>query len=278
MIAVTGANGGLGGAFVSAAKERGVACAPLTRNDADLAKPDEIRSALLRIKPDVIVHSAAMTAVDLCEKERALAHAINVEGTRGVARAARELGARVVYISTDYVFDGEKEAPYSPADAPNPLNVYGETKLEGEKIVLSTPGGAVARTSWLYSKNGKSFVNTVLNLAAKNDTIKMVNDQSGAPTYSPDLAQALLTLIEKKAEGVYHIANSGHCSWFEYAKKILELKNIGGVKVLPITSAELNRPARRPRNSRLDCSDYARLAGAPLRPWDAALAEMLSSP
>lgn len=275
-IAVTGAAGGLGTAIMRVlARQKGLDVLPLTRKEANLTDATAVRDVIGRLRPDVIVHGAAMTAVDLCESAKELAWKINVEGTRAVADAARKGGARMVYISTDYVFDGTKCGPYTPEDQPNPLNVYGLTKREGEKITLDTPGGLVVRSSWLFSHEGKSFVRTVLELARKQPEIKMVNDQTGAPTYSGDLAEAILLCIEHDAKGIMHVANSGYCTWFEYAKKILTLKGINGVTVKAISSDELGRPARRPKNSRLDCSKYEALVGQPLRKWDAALEEML---
>lgn len=278
-IAVTGAAGGLGGSLMTLLAGRaGVDAVPLTRKEADLADGAAVAEVIRRLRPDVVVHCAAMTAVDQCETAKDLAWQINVEGTRAVADAARGAGARLVYISTDYVFDGAKEGLYAPDDTPHPLNVYGVTKREGEKIALAVPGGLVVRSSWLFSREGKSFVRTVLELAARHPEIKMVNDQTGAPTYSKDLAAALLLCIDKNASGILHVANAGACTWHGYAKKILELKGVAGVTVTPIASVELGRPARRPHNSRLDCSAYAALTGGPLRPWDEALKEMLDTP
>lgn len=277
-IAVTGAAGGLGASLMALLSGReNTEALPITRKEADLADTAAVKGAIRRLKPDVVVHCAALTAVDRCESAKDLAWQINVEGTRAVADAARGAGARLVYISTDYVFDGAKNGPYAPDDAPHPLNVYGVTKREGEKIALDAPGGLVVRSSWLFSREGKSFVRAVLELAAKQPEIKMVNDQIGAPTYSKDLAAAILLCIEKNAAGILHVANAGACTWHEYAKRILALKGISGVAVTPITSDELGRPARRPKNSRLDCSAYAALAGRPLRPWDEALKEMLET-
>lgn len=277
-IAVIGADGGLGGSLMALlAGRHGVEAMPVTRKDADLADGAAVTKVVSRLRPDVVVHCAAMTAVDQCETDKDLAWQINVEGTRAVADAVRGMGARLVYVSTDYVFDGAKDGLYTPDDAPRPLNVYGVTKREGEKIAIQTPGGLVIRTSWLFSWRGKSFARTVLELARKQSEIKMVNDQTGAPTYSKDLAAAILVCIEKNANGILHVANAGACTWHEYAKKVLTCKGIAGVTVTPITSDELNRPARRPKNSRLDCSAYAALAGRPLRPWDRALEEMLET-
>lgn len=277
-IAVTGAAGGLGGSLMMLLSGRdGVEALPVTRKEADLADGAAVGEVIRRLRPDVVVHCAAMTAVDRCESDKDLAWRINVAGTRAVADAARGIGSRLVYISTDYVFDGAKDGAYAPGDAPHPLNVYGVTKWEAEKITLDTLGGLVVRSSWLFSRRGKSFVRTVLELAAKQSEIRMVSDQTGAPTWSKDLAAAVYVCIEKNASGILHVANAGGCTWHEYAKKILALKGISGVTVTPITSDELGRPARRPKNSRLDCSAFTALAGRPMRRWDEALKEMLET-
>jgi dTDP-4-dehydrorhamnose reductase len=181
----------------------------------------------------------------------------------------------MVYISTDFIFDGIAGAPYPVTAIPAPLNVYGMTKWEGEKLALATRDALIVRTSWLYGKTGKSFPSTVLKLAETRDEIRMVDDQKGSPTYSADLAEAILKLVDKKAAGIFHVSNSGHCTWFEFARAALELKGITRVKLTPTTSAEFNAPAKRPADSRLDCSRYAETSGAPMRPWRDALAEYL---
>lgn len=276
-ITVTGSEGGLGSALISACERLRPEwnCLGLPRGKADLERPNEISTAVAVQKPDVIIHCAAMTAVDKCETEPELARAINVEGTRAVVEAAGAVGARVVYISTDYLFDGKTGAPY-PVDAPpSPLNVYGKTKLEGERITLARPSNLVARTSWLYGRSGKSFPSKVLALCEKQKEIRMVADQKSSPTYSKDLAEAILILIDKNAKGIFHVSNSGSTTWHDFAKAVLELKGIKGVKLSPISSAELGAPAKRPADSRLDCGLYAKLAGGPMRDWRLALTECL---
>jgi dTDP-4-dehydrorhamnose reductase len=277
-ITVTGASGGLGTALLSACArlhpEWG--CSGFSRGNADLMLPLDAISAIVAQEPDVIIHCAAMTAVDKCETEAALAQAVNVEGSRAVATAAETVGARLVYISTDYVFDG-KSGPYPVGAAPSPLNVYGKTKLEGERITLEAKDSLVVRTSWLYGKTGKSFPATVLRLCQTQKEIKMVDDQKSSPTYSEDLAVAVLKLIDKKVSGIFHVSNSGSASWYEFAKAVMELKGIKGVKLSPISSDELGTAAKRPADSRLDCTLYSNLIGVPMRDWRDALAEYLES-
>ena len=277
-IVITGANGGLGSALLSACARVHPAwsAAGVLREDADLTRPLDVISPIVSKSPDVVIHCAAMTAVNRCETEPELARAVNVEGTRAVASAAEAAGARMVYISTDYVFDGKGGAPYPVAAPPSPINVYGQTKLEGERITLAWRGHLVVRSSLLYGKVGKSFPATVLKLARTRRELKMVYYQHGSPTYSKDLAEAVLKLVEKNASGIYHVSNSGSATWFEFAKATLDLKGIKGVKIRPISSEELVASAKRPADSRLDCSLYAKAVGGPMRHWRDALSEYLS--
>ena len=277
-ILVTGAAGGLGSQFMELAARdyRSWDCTGLTRDSADLASPHDVIDFINRCKPDVILHAAAMTGVDLCESEPELAHKINVEGTRAVAEAAAHGGSRVVYISSDYVFDGTKSEPYREADPTNPLGVYGKTKFGGEKIVRELENHLIVRTSWLYGKTGTNFIRTMLRLAKDHSEVKVVTDQVGAPTCYHDLSMALARLIELRATGIINVANSDYCSWFEFAKAIFEEKNIA-IDVLPVTSKEFKRAAPRPANSRLDCSRFARITGGPLPHWRDALREFLKN-
>ena len=275
-IIVTGSNGGLGSELCRQLDEISPGSViPFSRGVADLAKASDLEKALEKIgNADVIIHSAAMTDVDGCEKDAETAGAINFLATQAIAMTAKKMGIRAVYISTDYVFDGEKESPYVEDDKTNPLNVYGRTKLEGEKAVVKVEKSLIVRTSWLYGKTGKNFVKTMLALGEKGGALKVVDDQVGAPTYYPDLAAAIINAVEKEVSGVLHIANSGYCSWYEFAKAIFEEKRMD-VDLLPVPSLEFPRPARRPANSRLNCGRYAGIAGKPLRDWRDALKEYL---
>jgi len=275
-VIVTGSSGGLGSELCRQIEDRWPGSAiPFDRSIADLSHPEEIEKGLKNIGgEDVIIHSAAMTDVDGCEKDIESARKINVLATQSIAEMAKRKGARLVFISSDYVFDGKKEAPYLEGDAPNPLNVYGRTKLEGEGITAQLDDSLIVRTSWLYGKTGKNFVKTMLALGEKGGPLKVVDDQVGAPTYYPDLAEAILKMVDKEVTGTVHISNSGSCSWFKFAKAIFEEKGMD-VKVLPVPSSEFPRPAKRPANSRLDCGRYAGIAGKPLRDWRDALKEYM---
>ncbi len=276
-IAVMGASGGLGSRFLKAAERLYPMwkCIGLTRKDADLTQPGKVTVKLLDIKPDVILHAAAMTAVDLCETEKELARAVNVEGTRAVYDAAVKCGAKLVFISTDYVFDGTKEGAYTEDDNTNPINVYGATKLEGERIALRAEGSLIVRTSWLYGPVGKNFISTIYAHGRKGKELKVVSDQIGAPTYHADLAMAVARAIEVEASGVINITNSDWCSWYDLAEAVFEEKKID-VKLTAVTSEKFKSAARRPANSRLDCGRYEKVAGKKMRHWREAVNEYVA--
>ena len=275
---VTGASGGLGSQFLEVAKNKYPAweCVSVTRGDADLISPADIKGIISDMKPDYILHAAAMTAVDICETEPDLAHSVNVEGTRSVVEAASGVSARVLFISTDYVYDGKKDEPYREEDNTNPISVYGKTKLEAEHIVGRMLDSTIIRTSWLYGKTGKNFVKTMRELVKKKNRIEVVTDQTGGPTYYLDLCEAIAMLIDKGATGLFHVANSGYCTWFEFAKAIFEEKNID-VELVPVTTSAFKRAAPRPTNSRLDCSRYEKATGQKMRHWRDALRDYLKN-
>jgi len=245
-------------------------------DDMDILDETGIRELIAVNKPDWVIHCAAFTNVDGCEKEPENAFSVNADGARNVAKACRSAGARMLYVSTDYVYDGSKNEPYVETDQPRPLNTYGKSKLKGEYEVLEfAPDTLIVRTSWLYGENGPNFVKAILGQVGKKDELEVVADQVGSPTYTPDLADALARLVERGAEGIYHISNSGSCSWFEYAKKVLELAGAADMEVRPITTSELGRPALRPAYSVLSNEKYNTLTGHVLRMWDDALSEYL---
>lgn len=250
---------------------------PFTRAEADITDASAIAQAIRRAAPEVIVHAAAFTAVDRCESERALAFRVNGEGTRNVALACREVAIPLVYLSTDYVFDGEKGGPYVESDATHPLSVYGESKLEGENQVKALLDRYwIIRTSWLFGPHGRNFVAAILGQARRGVPLRVVNDQTGSPTYTEDLAAAVEAVIEYGSPGVYHISNQGFCSWFGFSREILRQAGFDPSRITPIPSSALDRPAHRPKNSRLA---NARLAaeGIPLLPpWQDALRRYLA--
>lgn len=249
----------------------------MLQGNFDILDEADIRYRVAEIKPEWVVHCAAYTNVDGCEKEPDKAYALNVEGSRNVAKACWGADARMLYVSTDYVYDGRKEEPYVETDPVNPLNAYGESKLGGEREAQAVlPRALVVRTSWLFGLNGPNFVEAILGQVGKKDELDVVADQVGSPTYTPDLADALVRLIEAGASGIVHVSNGGKCSWHEYAKRILGLAGVGGIKVNPITTAKLGRPAVRPAFSVLSNARYEELTGHRLRGWDEALAEYIA--
>ena len=221
----------------------------------DIRDADAVYAAVHGFAPDVVLHTAAYTDVDGAEAHPEVAEAINVEGTRNVVRAVRGTHTTLVYISSDYVFDGTKGSPYVESDPTNPLGVYGRTKLAGEQATLEWARGISVRTSWLFSDTGKNFVKTILaaarEKAAAGEPLRVVDDQVGSPTYAPHLASAIEEALRQGVgAGIYHMGGGGYCSWCELAREVVQLAGID-VEVLPISTAELDRPAPRPAFSAL---------------------------
>lgn len=243
-------------------------------NDFDITNKEITREKILDINPQIVVNSAGFTNVDGCETEVEKAFLVNADGAKNVALACEEGKIKLVYISTDYVFDGKKGESYLEDDTPTPLNIYGKSKLKGEQYIKEiTEDFLIVRTEWLYGKKGKNFVSTILNLAGVEKELKVVDDQIGSPTYTKDLAYAIGVLLEHNLKGVYHVTNRGICSWYQFALKILELGHIEGTKVTPVSSDIYNRPAKRPAFSALNCSKFEKETGLTLRPWEDALRE-----
>jgi len=247
----------------------------LTRRDFDITDLDKSVTKIKGIKPDYLIHAAAYTDVDGSELHPEKAYLVNGIGTRNIAMACEAIDCPIIYISTDYVFDGSKKEPYNEWDIPNPVNKYGLSKLIGEYFVTSlTNKFYIIRTSWLYGKNGKNFVDSILRLLSEKDKIDVVNGQVGSPTYTMDFAIRLRELVGK-GYGTYHISNTSRCSWYEFALEIVRLKGIKA-KVNPISSDRLNRPAKRPAFSVLE-NTMLRLEGLKeLRPWKDALKDYLA--
>ena len=227
------------------------------------------------ISPDVVVHAAAFTDVNGSETKKDLAYSVNGIGTRNVAVACKETNSALVYICTDYVFDGEKGSSYQEYDQTNPLSVYGKTKLQGETYIRDILSKFyIVRTSWLYGYHGPNFVTTMLKLAETMDTISVVNDQIGSPTYTMDLAKAISKLIKKPSYGIYHISNGGECSWYDYAKEIFEIAGIE-INVKPVSTEEYPQPAPRPKYSVLENYNWKMEGFAEIRNYKDALQEYM---
>lgn len=272
-IVITGANGQLG-------KELERRLGPfhnvvsLSKNDLDISEKDEVYEKISQLEPQIIIHAAAFTGVDQCETDRRKAFEVNSLGTGYVSIAANMVGARVFYISSDYVFDGNKQSPYLEEDVPNPQSIYGKSKWIGEQFVLSINNGTVIRTSWLYGHDGKNFVKTMLELAKKNKEIRVVNDQVGSPTYVNDLVDSISHLLDKK-NGIYHVSNSGSCSWYIFTKAIFEEAGFDPNLVKIITTEEFGALAPRPHFSVLENKALLREKVQIPRPWNEALKEFI---
>jgi len=243
--------------------------------ECDIADREKTVTEIASVKPDTVIHSAAYTDVDGCEKNPQEAEKVNVLGTKNVTLACKECNCLLIYISTDFVFDGEKKTPYIEKDIPNPINVYGKSKLDGERYIQDIlKDFIIVRSSWLFGRGGKNFVDTIKGKSGKE--IRVVNDQFGSPTYTEDLAQALSNLVSqsKNFRGIYHITNSGSCSWYEFALAIKEIANLDA-DILPVSSQEYASVTKRPKMSILENRHYQECAGEKLRHWQDALKEYL---
>lgn len=267
MILVVGANGMLGQDLLALLGERGEG---VDIADIDITSFESVLKVLVERKPKVVINCAAYTDVDGCESNVETAMAVNGEGPAHLAFACKEIDALLVQISTDYIFDGGKGTPYLEDDAPHPLSIYGESKLAGEMNAAFAPDYLIVRTQWLYGLHGKNFVETMLRFGAEKDTLTVVGDQIGSPTWTVDLSLAIIALIDKGCRGIYHAANSEYCSWNDFAKAIFEEVGMN-VTVNPMTTKELNRPAPRPLYSTLDCSKLNSSTGFQPQPWRDAL-------
>jgi dTDP-4-dehydrorhamnose reductase len=266
-VLITGANGQLGSELCRALTGDTIIAKDLP--SFDLAS-EQVTEQIVEARPDVIIHAGAYTDVDGAEREPERATAVNVSGTERVARAAVRTGARLVYVSTDYVFDGLQQVPYREQDIPHPVNHYGLTKWQGEQAVLSSGAKAlVVRTAWLFGRAGKNFVKSIVQAAQSQPCLKVVNDQRGCPTYAEDLAQAVVFLLHRDVDGIVHVTNSGACTWHEFAEAIVQEMGLA-VPVLPITTGQAGRLAKRPAYSVLSGERLASL-GRALPDWRQAL-------
>ncbi len=277
-VLVLGARGMLGRDLVPLlSRNHEVSCRDI--QDFDITDRQTVVDQIGSCRPDGVINAAAYTDVDGCESKSELAFAVNAEGARNVALGCARGGCSLIHLSTDYVFDGESRTPYPPEGiSPNPRNVYGASKLRGEQYIQeSWENHLILRTAWMYGKHGKNFVETILRVAREKEELRVVNDQRGSPTFTRDLSEAIIRLLEKKARGTVHVTNSGECTWFDFARRILGLSlPERGVRVIPISSKELSRPAARPAYSVLDCSRYESITGARMRHWEEALKEYLN--
>lgn len=250
---VTGIRGQLGYDVVKELKKRGFNdILEYSSIDMDITNKKQVESCIFYSEPDAVIHCAAYTKVDQAEEEPQKALEVNITGTENIANACKRVGAKLIYISTDYVFDGEKKLneTYETTDICKPINVYGKTKLGGEKAALLNPKTFIVRTSWVFGNNGNNFVKTMLKLSEIKDKIDVISDQYGSPTYTPDLAKLLVDMSLTDKYGIYHATNNGYCSWAEFSEKIFEIFN-KKVQVNYITTDEYPTKATRPKNSKL---------------------------
>ncbi|MED3648567.1 dTDP-4-dehydrorhamnose reductase [Halalkalibacterium halodurans] len=271
---ITGANGQVGMELSKQGKQHFQVTA-LTKQELNILDRNTVMNKIKGVNPDWIIHAAAFTAVDQCEDEQRKAYHVNGLGAANVARAARETGAKLIYISTDYVFDGNKNSPYETCDLPNPLNVYGNSKWLGERLVQKyVKTCTIARTSWLYGHYGGNFVKTMLRLLRKGEPIEVVADQVGCPTYVNDLVYYLFSLMEKPS-GIYHISNRGSCSWFEFARAIAKNAGYDPSLIRATTTKAFAAKARRPKYSVMSHQQLELAGLQPPREWELALKEFI---
>ena len=247
------------------------------REEADLTDEAQVKAAARGIAFDAVVHAAAMTNVDGCESEPDQAMRVNRDATRHVADLARERNATFVYVSTDYVFDGTKRSPYLEEDATAPINAYGRSKLEGERAAVASGARAViVRTSWLFGPGGKNFVDTIASKLERGESLRVVDDQKGSPTYSRDLAHAIELLLRRGSVGTVHATNSGATTWYGLAREIARALG-SDAPIEPVTTEEFPRPAARPRYSVLSGARFRAWTGENLRPWEEAVGHYLAT-
>ena len=274
-ILVTGSTGQLGSDVVKELLKRGYSTLSPNRSEFNLCSEDSIRNYILNSNCEAIVHCAAYTQVDKAEDEKDLCIKINATATKHIVKCAKILDIPMIYISTDYVFDGTKDGEYTENDETNPINIYGESKLAGEKYVQEILDKYyIVRTSWVFNINGKNFIETMLRLSKTNNQLSIVNDQIGSPTYTRDLSRLLVDMLETNKYGLYHATNEGYCSWYEFANTIFKLANIN-IDIKEINSNEYASRAKRPLNSKLSKDKLIEYGFKPLPHWKDALKDYL---
>lgn len=274
-ILVTGSTGQLGSDVVKELLKRGYSTLSPNRSELNLCSEDNIRNYILNSNCEAIVHCAAYTQVDKAEDEKDLCIKINATATKHIVKCAKILDIPMIYISTDYVFDGTKDGEYTENDETNPINIYGESKLAGEKYVQEILDKYyIVRTSWVFNINGKNFIETMLRLSKTNNQLSIVNDQIGSPTYTRDLSRLLVDMLETNKYGLYHATNEGYCSWYEFANTIFKLANIN-IDIKAINSNEYASRAKRPLNSKLSKDKLIEYGFKPLSHWKDALKDYL---
>ena len=275
-VLVTGVKGQLGFDVVNELEKRGHVAVGTDVHNMDITDKAQVEAVIKEANPDAVIHCAAYTAVDLAEDNIDLCRRINADGTRNIAEVCKELDIKMIYISTDYVFDGEGTHFWQPDDERNPLNVYGQTKYEGELAVETIlEKYYIVRIAWVFGVNGKNFIKTMLNLGKTRDHLTVVNDQIGSPTYTYDLSKLLVDMVETDKYGRYHATNEGLCSWYDFACEIFKQAGYNHVTVSPVSASEYPAKAKRPSNSRM-CKDKLTENGFEKLPtWQDALSRYL---
>ncbi len=273
-ILITGPNGMLGHDLIEVLKDNHELILT-TSKTLDITNKNQVFEVICEAEPDVVINSAAYTDVDGCEENHDLAYAVNGEGVKNLALACKEVDCALVHISTDYIFNGKNDRPWVEDDEIGPISVYGKSKLKGEEAILDILDRYfIVRTAWLYGINGKNFPKTMLELAKNHSEITVVYDEVGTPTYTPDLACGISELIETDYYGIYHLTNSGSCSWCEFARYIFEVAG-RDVKIVPVTASEFARPAPRPSYSVLENRNWVEKGFKPLRSYKKAIKEYI---
>ena len=273
-ILITGSNGMLGHDLVRVLKNNHELVLT-TSKTLDITDREQVFDVICDSRPDIVINSAAYTDVDGCEENPELAYRVNGEGVRNLALACREIDCALVHISTDYVFDGSANEPIAEDGEIGPISVYGKSKLEGEEAILEILDKFfIIRTAWLYGINGRNFPKTMLELAENHSDITVVYDEVGTPTYTPDLARGICELVETDYYGIYHLTNSGSCSWCEFARYIFDISG-RDVNVIPVTASEFARPAPRPSYSVLNNKNWIEKGFKPLRDYKDAIKEYI---
>lgn len=274
-VLVTGAKGQLGYDVVKELEKRGYKALGVDREEMDLTSTQQIKDYIKNSNPEAIIHCGAYTLVDKAEEEKELCKRINSISTKEIANCSKVLDIPMIYISTDYVFDGTKDGEYTEDDLPNPINVYGKTKCEGEVYVQEIlEKYYIVRISWVFGENGNNFVDTILRLSKKRESLSVINDQVGSPTYTKDLAPLLVDMLETNKYGIYHATNEGYCTWYEFAREIFKIANVD-VKLKKINTCEYSTKARRPLNSKMSKEKLKNMGFTPLRNWKDALEEYI---
>ena len=274
-VLVTGVRGQLGYDVVKELEKRGIEAIGVDVQEMDITNADSVNAVIGEVVPDAVIHCAAYTAVDAAEDNEELCRKVNAEGTQNIANMCKKLDIPMIYISTDYVFDGQGERPWEPEDERNPLNVYGQTKYEGELAVQNTlEKYFIVRIAWVFGVNGKNFIKTMLNLGKTRDYLTVVNDQFGSPTYTYDLAKLLVDMVLTDKYGFYHATNEGICTWYEFACEIFRQAGLD-VKVDPVSADQYPAKAKRPSNSRMSKEKLTENGFEKLPAWQDALQRYL---